>query len=209
MARALSVTALLQKKMQLLEFDGSWYDLIGNPQLTGSWLIWAESGSGKTTFVLMLCKYLTNFGRVAYNSLEEGASESFKVALKRVKMADVKGKLIVLDQEPIEELKERLRKRKAPQIVVIDSIQYAQMSYKEYTELKREFKDTLFLMISHADGKQPEGRIARKIRYDAMVKIRVEGYVAFATSRFKVGKPKPYVIWEDGAKDYHGTLEFN
>lgn len=209
MARALSVTALFSKKMQLLQFDGEFYDLIGCPELTGAWLIWAPSGSGKTNFVLRLCKYLTRFGRVAYDTLEEGASQSFKLALQRAEMQKVKSRFIILDKEPLEELKQRLRKRKAPQIVVIDSWQYAQATYQQYVELKDEFRNTLFIIISHADGKLPEGRTAKRIHYDCPVKIRVEGYVAFSTSRYASGPTKPFIIWEDGAKAYHGTIQFN
>jgi nucleoside-triphosphatase THEP1 len=208
MAKALSVTALLSKRMKLLDFTGRFKDLIGCPELTGSWIIWGPSGSGKTTFVLELCKYLTEFGRVGYDSLEEGASQSMKLAFQRVNMTQVKRKLILLDREPLEELKVRLRKKKAPQIAVIDSIQYAQLSYQQYLELIKEFPNTLFLMISHAEGKEPDGRVAKKIRYDANVKIRVEGYVAFATSRYGDGNSKPYVIWPEMAKQYHGTDEF-
>lgn len=151
----------------------------------------------------MLCKYLTKFGRVAYNSMEEGDSESMKLAFKRVGMEDVKGKLILLDNEPIEEMKERLRKHKAPSIIVIDSIQYSQMTYREYVALKNEFKNVLFLIISHAEGKHPEGRLAKRVRYDSFVKIRVEGYKAFVTTRYEGGEP--FTIWEEGADKYYGS----
>jgi KaiC/GvpD/RAD55 family RecA-like ATPase len=209
MGRALSVTALLSKKMSLLQFEDRFYDLIGCPQLTGTWIIWAPPGSGKTTFTLELCKYLTKFGRVAYDTLEEGASESFKKAIQRVNMKEVGTKFIILDKEPISELKERLRKKKAPKIVVIDSFQYAQINYNQYTEMVDEFRDTLFIIISHEESKKPEGRAAKKVWYDAMVKIRVDGYVAFSTSRYAVDVTRPYVIWEAGALKYHGSLDFN
>jgi len=186
-------------------FDGEFAASFGTPELKGAWFVWGNSGNGKTSFVLQLCKYLTKFGRVAYNSMEEGDSESFKIACQRERMEEAKRKFILLDKEPIAELKERLRKRKAPQVVVIDSIQYSQMSYSEYTELLNEFGNTLFLIISHSEGKEPEGKIAKKIRFDAFIKIRVEGFVAFVKSRY--GGDKPYTIWDEGAEKYHG-LDF-
>lgn len=203
MARAVSINQLYSKKRKLLAFDGEYAESFGLPELKGAWLIWGGSGMGKTTGTLKICKYLTRFGRVAYNSMEEGDSESFKLACRRVGMEEVKSRFILLNKEPIAELRERLRKHKAPEIVVIDSIQYSQMSYADYVQMCNEFDSTLFIILSHADGKEPDGKIAKKIRFDVSVKIRVEGYVAFVKSRF--GGEKPLVIWKEGADKYHGT----
>lgn len=188
-----------------MEFTGEWLKSFGRPEMAGSWFIFGHSGHGKTTFVLQLCKYLTEFGRVAYNSMEEGASESMKIAFVRVDMMDVRRKLILLDNEPIDELKERLRKHKAPKIVVIDSIQYSGMNYPEYKKLKDEFRDVLFIIVSHAEGKKPADRRACSIRYDAAVKIFVEGYKAFITSRFTTDDNNEFVIWDEGADAYHSA----
>lgn len=203
MTRAISVTQLYTKKRKLLAFVGEFAKSFGKPELKGAWLIWGGSGSGKTTFILLLCKYLTQFARVAYNSLEEGDSQSFALACKRTGMEDVKRRFILLNKESIDQMKERLRKHKAPQVVVIDSIQYSLMSYSDYIALCTEFPDVLFLIISHAEGKEPDGKVAKKIRYDAMVKIRIEGYRAFVKSRY--GGDAPFDIWKEGADKYHGS----
>ena len=204
MSRAVSVTQLYNKKRKVVDFTGKWRDAFGCPELKGAWLIWAESGSGKTTFVAMLCKYLTQFARVGYDSLEEGDSETMKLAFQRVGMEEVKSRIILLNKEPISELKERLRKHKAPTVVVIDSVQYADLTYKEYKEMRAEFENTLFIMISHADGKHPEGRVAKKIRFDVDIKVNVVGYRAFVVSRY--GGGTPITVWEEGAEKYHGLL---
>lgn len=205
MGKAISVTQLMNTKFKLMQFVGKWLVSFGKPEFGGTWFIWGESGNGKTSFVLQLCKYFTQFGRVAYNSLEEGASETMKLSFARAGMMDVKGKIILLDKEPIEELKERLRKRKAPKIVVIDSIQYSGLKYKEYTTLNDEFRDVTFIIISHAEGKKPADRRANSIRFDAAVKIFVEGYMAFITSRYNLVGSSEFVIWEKGAEEYHGA----
>lgn len=203
MSRAVSINQLYAKKRNLLAFESEYAASFGRPELTGAWLIWAKSGSGKTTFVLKLCKYLTKFARVAYNSMEEGDSQSFKLACQRVAMEEVKSRFILLNNEPIEEMKVRLRKHKAPQIIVIDSIQYSQMTYADYIALKTEFPNVLFLIISHTEGKEPDGKIAKKIKYDSMIKIHVEGYRAFPVSRY--GGGAPFDIWKEGADKYHGA----
>ena len=137
--RAKSINELLTTHFNVLDFDGDFEKLIGKPQMTGSWLIWGDSGNGKTSFAMQLCKYLTRFGRVAYDSLEEGASESIKQAAIRCNLAEVSRKMILLDKEPIAELIERLQKRNSPQFVVIDSIQYTGMNYREYLQLINMF----------------------------------------------------------------------
>lgn len=200
MGRAVSVTDLYTKKFKVLEFEGEWESLIGKPELKGSWIIWGASGNGKTRFTLMLCKYLTRFGKVAYNSLEEGFSLSMKQAFIATGMEEVKKSIVLLDQESIEDLKIRLSKKKSPHIIVIDSIQYTGLTYKGFVKLKEQFPNKLFICISHADGKKPRGNTAKSIEYDSFVKIRVEGFMAQAVSRF--GGGQDYTIWQEGADRY-------
>lgn len=185
-----------------MKFEGDWEAAIGQPEMSGVWMIWGHSSNGKTNFALQLAKYLCQFGRVAYNSLEEGARESFKKAIDRHNMKKVNRKLIILDREPIDEMSERLLKRKSPRIVLVDSFQHAQLTYPQYTKLKTDHPEVLFIFISHADGRHPSGRTAKTVRYDADVKIWVEGFKAMASSRY--GGGKPFVIWPEGAKDYWG-----
>lgn len=203
--RAITVENLLQKEFKVMEFDGDFLASFGTPELSGVWFIWGESGNGKTSFLLALCKYLTEFGKVAYDTLEEGARKSFKDAIIRAQMEDVSNNFVILNREPINELKERLSKRRSPDIIVIDSFQYTGMSKGDYIKLKEQFPTKLFIFNSHAEGKQPEGRPARFVRYDADVKIRVEGYKAFPVSRY--GGGEPFVIWEEGAKKYWNEIE--
>lgn len=203
MARAVSVTQLYTTKRKLLPFDGEWEKHIGKPEPFGTWLIWGDSSNGKTTYVLLLVKYLAQWGKVLYNSMEEGDSTSMTRAFKRVGMEQVSRRVVLLDNESIEDLEIRLAKKKAPKIVVIDTVQYAEMTFKRYKELKEKFPNVLWIYMSHEDGKLPEGKVAQKIRRDAMVKVRVEGFKAFPISRYE-GK-EPFVIWQEGADNYHGS----
>ena len=196
MARAASVDQVLRTRFKVLPFEGEWKDAIGCPELTGSWIIWGNSGNGKTRFALQLCKYLCQFGRVAYDSLEEGVSVSLVKAIKETHMMEVRRKFVVLDKEPIDQLTERLERPKSPDIVCVDSLQYTGMSYEQYKALKERFPKKLFIWISHADGTLPEGRVAKKVRFDSNVKVFVQAYRAEPVSRY--GGGKPYIIWEGG-----------
>ena len=72
MKRAISVSELLAMKKQTYKLSDEWREAFGEPELNGLWFWWGRSGSGKTSFVLKLCKELCRFGRVAYDSLEAG-----------------------------------------------------------------------------------------------------------------------------------------
>ncbi|WP_317899459.1 hypothetical protein [Aurantibacillus circumpalustris] len=203
MARALSVSELYAKKRKLLAFEGEWEKHLGQPEPFKTWLIWGDSSNGKTTYVLKLAKYLSQFGKVLYNSMEEGDSESMKKAFKRVGMEDVRRRVMLLDNEPMNELEERLKKKKAPKIVIIDTVQYSEMTFSQYKHLKETLPNVLWIYVSHEDGKLPDGKVAKRIRRDAMIKIRVVGFKAFPTSRY--GGTEPYIVWQEGADKYHGS----
>lgn len=200
--RAVSVTELKNKKFKKLELTSKWDKCIGTPEANGVWFVWGNSGHGKSRFLMLLAKELTRHGKVAYNTLEEGARLSMQMNINDAGMDDeeVKKNFIILNREPIDDLKIRLRKKKHPHFVFIDSFQYTGLSKKQYIELKEEFTDVLFIFNSHAEGKEPQGNIAKFVRYDADVKIRVEGFKALPMSR--LGGGEPFVIWEQGAADY-------
>lgn len=203
--RAVSVDQLLKKKFIDMPFEGKWEKSFGIPERSGVWIIYGMSGNGKTNFALQLAKYLTSFGKVLYDTLEEGARKSFQISVKRAAMRSVARNFKILNREHLEELKERLRAHKSSHIIFIDSIQYSGLKRSDYIELKEEFEDKLFIFISHADGKNPKGALADFVRYDADVKIRIEGYKAFPTSRY--GGNEEFIIWQQGAQDYWQDLQ--
>lgn len=200
--RALTIEDIRNYRAKILPFEGEWFEAIGEPELTGSWIIWGGSANGKTCFALMLAKYLSKFCKVAYNSLEEGLSLSMQHAIAEVGMADAKRNFVLLDKENITDLKERLKRQRSPQVVIIDSLQYTGLTYADYKELRDSHRNKLFIFISHAEGTEPKGNVAKGVRYDAFVKIRVEGYKAFPQSRY--GGGKEFTIWQHGANQYWG-----
>lgn len=100
---------------------------MGTPEANGVMLVYGNSGNGKTSFLMQLAKELSKFGKVAYNTLEEGARYSMKQALITAGMNDdvhARKNFVLLDREPIDELKKRLRRHKSQKFVIIDSFQY-------------------------------------------------------------------------------------
>lgn len=207
MAKAISNKNVLNARFKVADFTGKWLESFGRPELRGAWIIYGESGSGKTHFALQLLKYLSGFvDRVVYDTLEQGLSLSFQNAWKDAAMHEVGSRVIVLAKEPIQELRERLRKRKSPDVVVIDSIT-ALVGFTRpiFMGLINEFPDKLFIFIAHEENNKPYPSIAQHVRKLSEVKIRVEGYKAFVTTRFQGENGEggsDFVIWEQGANEY-------
>lgn len=203
--RAISVDQLEKKKFKTMRFDGAFAQSVGDEvERSGSWIIYGDSGHGKTTFTLMVGKYLTKFGRVAYNTIEEGARLTFQKAIKRQKFTIKEKRKFFILSESIEELKERLRKQKSPDIIIIDSLQYSFLTKREYKALIDEFSTKLFIWISHADGKKPKGNLARDVEYHSDVKIRVEGFKALLKSRY--GGTEDFIISKERSATYWNEI---
>ncbi len=202
MGRAYSASQVQSIKHDKILFTGDWEKAFGQPESRGTWLIWGHSGNGKSSFMMQLAKELCKFGKVAYNSLEEGIGLSFKNSLIRHRMEEVDGRFFILNSEPMDELSERLSKRKSPDFIIIDSLQYTGMNYARYKALKEKHPTKLFIYVSHASGQNPEGRVANKMLFDANTKIFVEGYMAECKGRFRSDVGFKYTIWEEGASLY-------
>ena len=199
-------------KFKPVEFEGEWKASFGKPVLSGSWLVYGGSGSGKTTFMLQLAKYLTNFSKVIYDSIEQGLTLSFQRAWERVKMIEVGNDFVLVEKENTKkDIWDRLAKRKSPNVIIIDSVNYMlNFTKREYEQLLNNFPNKLFIFVAHEKNKQPMGSLANFIRYNSDIKIHVEGYKAFITTRFEDSEKgeggKPYTIWEKGAKDYWAEI---
>ena len=114
----------------------------------------------------------------------------------------------LLDRESYSDLFERLAKRQSPEVVIIDSINYLRgLRLSDYQLLSQRYRKKLFIIVAHEKGGEPKGALAQAIRYDADVKIRVEGYRAMVTSRYATAEVggQDYIIWDKGAEGYWGT----
>lgn len=210
MKRAISNRNVISARFTTAPFTGPWLRSIGRPELRGTWIIFGGSGSGKTTFTLLLAKYLSKFARVAYDSIEQGLSLSLQRAWLRVGMHEAGNNIILLSREQLPELRQRLSSKRPPKIVIIDSLPYLyRFNIREYYTLKEGNPDTLFIFIAHEKNGYPDGALARRIRYDADVKIRVCGYKAFFTTRYEDPDRQEggadYIIWPEGAARFWGT----
>ncbi len=200
MGRAYSVDNIKHLKNKLIPFTGQWAEAFGQPDFYGTWFVWGKSGNGKTSFALQLCKELAKFGRVAYDSMEEGTAQTMVNSILRVGLDK---NFILLDCENIEDLDKRLRKKKSPDFVIIDSFQYSGLNFTQYMSFAKRHPHKLLIFISQADGDKPLGKSADRVAYSANEKILVQNYRAICKGR-STGVKGYYVIWAEREKELWG-----
>lgn len=200
MVRTLSAKQVLTIKFDTIRLGGGWDECVGEIETTGIWFIWGNSGNGKTSAVVSLCKELSVFGKVLYNSREEGVSLTMQSTLRRYGMGEL-GSRFQLANMSLQELDEKISQQRSPKFVVLDSFQFMGLTYKDFRAFCEKHKNKMLIFVSRTRGRQPEGRAAISAMYDASCKIWVEGYKAFSKGRF-VGTTGEMTIWDEGAKKY-------
>ncbi|MBF6607475.1 MAG: hypothetical protein ITG00_01920 [Flavobacterium sp.] len=201
--RAYSVSNVITKRYNPLEFDGEWEQTLGKPDKSFSAILFGGTSNGKTEAALKLAKYLTNFGKVDYDSLEQGVSATMRDALIRNNMESCKNTFRLLDRMPFEELINRFSKPKSADFLFIDSVQYTRITKAQYYQLKELMlsKGKGIIWISQAKGKLPKGSLADDIMYDVDLKLFVEGFKLFPDGRLN-GGGESFTIWPERAAKY-------
>lgn len=206
--RPLTVKNIQDKKYNLLQWDGAWYEAFSHPELSGSWFVYGASSNGKTGFNLELAQKLASLGkRVGFLSIEEGSGYTMREAIMRAGWDRFPKRLHLLEPETYSELVARLDRRGSYDVVFIDSIQFWDINTDTYKRLIRKFPEKLFVFVSHVKGvkgTEPRGIVAENIMKLSSLKIWVEGYRAVSKGRY-IGPKGYYTIWDKGAQIYWGN----
>lgn len=212
MGKRLNVKQMVQKKYTLIDgLNEDMQALLGQLEDSFTAIIYGGSGHGKTNFLVKLMKELKTVGDMLYVSYEEAHGKTIQDLILRHKLDEELPNLKFSDGETIGELTSMLRKKRSPKLIVLDSWQFSGLTLDDYKLLKKEFvfgksvgKRKIFLIISHVNGKMPDGKTAIDIKKDCNIKIRVEGFVAFVdTSRYGNTK-QTMVVYEERAQQYWG-----
>lgn len=206
MRRAVGVDEFLNKKFVCYEFEGAWADTFGQPETNFKMIIYGKSGHGKTEFCVKLAKYCCQFGKVYYNTFEQGISRSLQTSLVRNEIKEVAGLLIFGDRESVPEMIVRLKKKHSPRIVFIDSRDYLDLKTAEFKLLIDTFPHKAFVLICWESNGRPKGEPAKDMEFMCDIKCRVFNFVATPRSRY--GGNKPFVIW-DKPTNLPGQIEKN
>lgn len=207
MPKSISVKQMVNQKYTTIEqlpgahgrkMSEEWVKAIGIPCVGFTMLAWGESGNGKTTFVMKLCKELNKFGQVYYNSAEQGHGLSLQQVLKQCQVDECEHHPFMIgDRDTYDEMVEKLGKaRQKTRFCVIDSLQHMEMTYTQFKELKMRFPHIAFIAISHAtSSNKPVGSHGRDIRFFSEIKTNVRKGVAYSDSRFGATLPYRVMPW--------------
>lgn len=200
--RAYGPREMMRFKSVPLPWDGEWQRVFGNPEINDMWFISGPSASGKSSFCMQLAKKLCEYGSVLYVSVEEGKKMSFCQRLRRYHMEEVQSKFRVTINGDLENLRETLHKRKSARFIILDSFQNLQIlhnwNFKSALDLMMEFPHKSFIFISQEYKSEPKGKAAGSLKYQASVKVRVNGYKAVCQGRFIKEAGAEFKVWQDG-----------
>jgi len=190
---SININKLMAMNFHTYNLAPKWVEAIGEVEKSFKMLVYGLSGSGKTTFVMQLCKELAAHGKVYFNSVEQGNAKSLQNVAYFCNMQEVeKGKMVIGDRDSYETMKLKIKRNKAV-FVVIDSLDYINLTTAQYKELTQLFPKRSFIIVSWADGDKPKSQYAKAIEYMADIKTYVSRGVATSKSRF--GHTKPYYIF--------------
>ena len=199
MKRAYSPKEIAKKTYKTLPWGGRWEESFGLPEENSTWFISGASASGKSSFVMQLAYELTHYGQVLYLSYEEGLNQSFQERLLRFDLDKRQGWFRVVPNDTLDDLTARLKKRHSAKFIIVDSFQMSHWDYAEVENLVQNvFPKKCFIFISQEEKGQPTGKPARRLRYLADVKVRVQGFRAYCQGRFNPDAGNSFVVWEEG-----------
>jgi len=201
--RALTLQNIVDAKIPRFDFAGEWFEAFGRPQMGGIWFVYGGSGSGKTSFVLSLMKCMSVFSnKILFESHEEGEkSTALQDSIKRLGLLSIDKKVMVID-ESLEEMYERLDMQKSPDIIFIDSLEHSEFkNIKQVVDLRKRYPKKTFVIIGQASGSNPRTELGVSVLFIANQKIYVEGYRAFSRGR-SFGSKEYFTIWEEEAAIY-------
>jgi hypothetical protein len=170
-------TELAGMDFETIGLKGKYRDLIGDPSVGFSAMVFGLPKSGKSTLCIDFAKYLAeNHGKVLYVAIEEGFGYTLKEKFER--LGAIHPNLVIAEKLP-EDLTPY-------QFVFIDSVSKAGLSNSDLTRLRKSNLKTAFIFIFHTT-KEGNFRGKQDFAHDVDVIIEVENGMAKANGRFGVG----------------------
>ncbi len=204
--KALTVANIQNQNIERIPFEGEWFQAFRQPQNRGIWFVWGGSGSGKSTFLMMLAKEFARSRQVAYNLLEEEPDDSDYIERTELcQMNEVSLNFLTVSYS-LSQLDIYLSKRNSPDIVFVDSLPHFMTKWEDYLAFKKKWATKKTIIFSgHAEGKNPRTDFEKSVMYNAKMKIYVSGYLAICKGRTIGPNGGEYVIWQEGYEKLNGA----
>lgn len=171
-ARVVSSKEMMQLDYQTIPMKGHWKQLLGEPSVGFHAMIFGLPGQGKSTFALMLARYLSqNHGQTLFVSSEEFGSYTLKKKLMEVGGA-VENLHFSADLESVNP--------NAFNFVFIDSVQRLGLDYETFLELKTAHPNTSFLLIMQAT-KDGSFKGVQEWEHEVDIVLKIEAGIAETT----------------------------
>jgi hypothetical protein len=168
---------LLGMEFQTIGLKGKYKELIGDPSVGFSAMVYGLPKSGKSTLCLDFAKHLAeHHGKVLFCAVEEGFGYTLKEKIERLKASH--SNLYITDRVPSDV--------STYQFVFIDSVSKAGIDIPDIELLRKQHPETSFIFIYHTTK---EGRFkgTNTHAHEVDVIIEVTKGEAKATGRFNAG----------------------
>ena len=207
MGRGSTVRNMYDQVFKTITLPGIFGRVLGEPEANGIWIIQGEEKNGKTWFALLLSAVLQALDkvRVWYISGEEGKGKTFVDSMKRARIDPQTHKDILFDKYlPLEYIRDRLRKRQAPKVVVLDNatVYKDELTLKALMALTEDYPEVLFIILAHIEKGELYTTAAKNVRRLADIIFDVKGLTAFVSGRCPGGV---VTVNEQKAELYWGT----
>ena len=174
----MSSADLVRMDFDTIGLKGKFRELIGDPSVGFTAMVFGQPKSGKSTLMLEFAHHLAvHHGDVLYVAIEEGYGYTLKEKIARIGAV-----------HPQSEFFRVTAQRCGPSydFVFIDSVSRAGMELDDLVKLKNRYPRTSFVFIFHAtkDGKFRGGN---ELAHEVDVIIEVENKMATASGRFNAG----------------------
>ena len=177
--KMITAKELLKKNWRLYNFSDEWKKVFGEATKPFSVLIFGKPKSYKSTFAILFADYFSkHFGNVLYVAAEEYDSPTIQARLRRLGIDAEK----IYISEKIEDMPGGI----IPDLIIVDTINKAQLKAEQIRELKIKYPNTSFIFIAQTT-KEGEFRGEQDIAHEQDIVVEMKDGEAFANGRFIQG----------------------
>jgi hypothetical protein len=192
---------LMSMQFDSLEMDEGWQNLMQDPARNMKIAIWGKPKNGKTSGALQLASYLTKFGKVIYNFVDQGFNKSTQDLWIDSGLAN-NPNAEPSDITSSKDLEAELKKGKYTFCfidMISDWIRTEKMKPEEFKErFMRQFPEVSFILIFEVTkGGDFKGDQGWTHLVDAI--MTVENFLIENRGRYGMGEK---IVWEEGFKKF-------